>query len=539
MPDSKRVLIYTRISKDDTGEGKSNARQEDACRQLAAIRGWTVVDVVEDISYSAYSGKKRPGWDRVLEVMRSGTVDVVMAWAIDRITRSTSEFLQIAKVCSETGVAITTASGDVDLSTEMGKALGTIQSVFGELEVERKAARQRLANQQRAAQGKPWSSGWRPFGYELDGTVIPREADLIRKAADDVLTGASLRSVVGEWKALGVSTPRSSKGVDGWTHNGLRKILLNPRNAGLATYKGEVIGQGGWEPIIAPETHALLVAKLTDPSRLTRRESRGRKASNLLTGIAHCAVCDEPVAAGSGYQGRLIYQCASYHISTPRDDADAVIREAIVRTMLTTRPGLLMPLPERGMPSKLWEELQAMQSRMNTVAASFAEGVLNQEQMTTASRSLQEQKTRIEQEIADAEVQANVPTRMDQVREFEKLTLDEQRGLLARVARIKLYPRGRGKKNVPITHQVTLDLRVIYEARERPLLPFLYKDGDTSYATEREHWFTALDERPRRPQPAKEGFAVPVPPLDEDDAPGDADDSEHHPLALDNQPAHS
>src|SRR4051812_15988999 len=124
MPDRKRVLIYTRISKDDTGEGQSNARQEHACRLIAEARNWDVVDVVEDISYSAYSGKKRPGWERVLEAMRDGRVDVVMAWAIDRITRSTTEFLQIAKVCSDTGVAITTASGDVDLSTEMGKALG-------------------------------------------------------------------------------------------------------------------------------------------------------------------------------------------------------------------------------------------------------------------------------------------------------------------------------------------------------------------------------------------------------------------------------
>jgi DNA invertase Pin-like site-specific DNA recombinase len=77
MPDAERVRIYTRISKDDTGEGKSNARQEDACRKIAEIRGWNVVDFVEDISYSAYSGKKRPGWDRVLEIMRSGTTVIV------------------------------------------------------------------------------------------------------------------------------------------------------------------------------------------------------------------------------------------------------------------------------------------------------------------------------------------------------------------------------------------------------------------------------------------------------------------------------
>ena len=511
MPGRKRVIIYTRISKDDTGEGRSNDRQAQSCRLICEARDWEVVDVIDDISYSAYSGKKRPGWERVMDAVRDGRVDVVMAWAIDRVTRSTAEFLQIAKVCGDAGVSLTTASGDVDVSTDMGKALGTIQSVFGELEAARKAERQRLANQQRAAQGMPWSSGWRAFGYELNGTVVPHEAELIRKAADDVLAGASLRSVVSEWKALGMSTPRSAKGVDGWTHNGLRKILLNPRNAGLATYKGEVIGQGAWKAILSPETHALLVAKLTDPTRLTRRDSQGRKAANLLTGIARCAVCDEPVNAGSGYKGRLIYQCRSYHVSTPRDEADQLVRRTIVLTMLVTRPGLLMALPEKGVPSELWEDLQAVQSRMNAVATSFATGLLNETAMTAASKALQEQRSQIEQRIAQAEVATNVPTSGEQVRQFENLTLDEQRALLSTVARIRLHPRGRGKKNVPIKHQVTIDLRTIRKARERPLSPSLFKEGDTSYATDREDWFTALDERPGARRPPKEGFPVQLP----------------------------
>ncbi len=58
----KRCVIYTRVSRDDTGEGRSNERQEEVCRKLADLRGWEVVSVEADISVSAYSGTHRPAW---------------------------------------------------------------------------------------------------------------------------------------------------------------------------------------------------------------------------------------------------------------------------------------------------------------------------------------------------------------------------------------------------------------------------------------------------------------------------------------------
>ncbi len=59
----------------------------------------------------------------------------------------------------ETGVSIVTTDGDLDLSTEAGKAVATILGAVAEIEVERKGARQKRANQQRRAEGKRWSSG--------------------------------------------------------------------------------------------------------------------------------------------------------------------------------------------------------------------------------------------------------------------------------------------------------------------------------------------------------------------------------------------
>jgi site-specific DNA recombinase len=462
------------------------------------MRGWEVVGVVDDISKSAYSGKSREGWETIKSMMRERSVDLVIAWKMDRITRTVRELTDIIALSRETGVAIVTTEGDFDLSNEAGKMMATVLGAVAEMEVERKGARQKRANQQRREVGNRWASGWRPFGYELDGTMIQEEADLIRRAATDVLAGTPLREIARQWRESGVSTPRSAKGSDGWTHNGVRSILLNPRNAGLNTYKGEVVGSGNWEPIFPEDVHVRIKAKLTDPSRLT---NRGRVAVNLLSGIAVCAVCEEPATGGTATVYRrkdddeaspkrtAVYKCPNDHISTSREEADQLVVSAFKLSLLTStefRTAQLMPLNKRGDDiADLDRDATRINQEMHALATSLAEGRITLPQMETATSALQRQLSTIETALTAAthdEEDERVLVR-ENVERFGDMTTTEQREILRRVARIRLFPKRRGKRNVPIKHQVEMDLltfdrdgaeRVIPALAERP------KDGVSS-----------------------------------------------------------
>src|SRR5690606_20357781 len=134
-----RAVIYTRVSRDDSGEGQSNARQEEQCRKLADMRGWSVVAVEADVSISAYSGKHRPAWQRVLGMAERGEVDVIVAWRLDRVTRRVKELVDLTETARRTGVAVATTDGQLDLTTPTGKAVATILGAVAELEVEVKA----------------------------------------------------------------------------------------------------------------------------------------------------------------------------------------------------------------------------------------------------------------------------------------------------------------------------------------------------------------------------------------------------------------
>ena len=67
MTKGKATAIYARISRDRAGNLLGVERQEKACRELAEAKGWVIGGVYQDDDRSAYSGKPRPGYIRLLE----------------------------------------------------------------------------------------------------------------------------------------------------------------------------------------------------------------------------------------------------------------------------------------------------------------------------------------------------------------------------------------------------------------------------------------------------------------------------------------
>jgi hypothetical protein len=67
-----KPVIYTRLSSDREGDQTATARQRADCEKFYDGRGWSVVQVFEDVDYSAYTGIKRPGFEEVLATLAAG-----------------------------------------------------------------------------------------------------------------------------------------------------------------------------------------------------------------------------------------------------------------------------------------------------------------------------------------------------------------------------------------------------------------------------------------------------------------------------------
>src|SRR3954466_3605043 len=101
-----RAAVYARQSLDRTGEGAAVDRQVADCQRIADQRGWVVVETITDNDTSASTGKPRPGYQRLLGLMRSRSVDAIVVWHVDRLTRRLVDLEEVITICEATGVRL-------------------------------------------------------------------------------------------------------------------------------------------------------------------------------------------------------------------------------------------------------------------------------------------------------------------------------------------------------------------------------------------------------------------------------------------------
>ena len=103
-----RTVIYARYS----SENQRDASIEDqirSCRKRIEDEGWTYLHAYTDHAMSGAS-RLRPGYQRLLEDARAGEFDIVMAEALDRLSRDQEDIAALFKQLSFCNVRIVTLS---------------------------------------------------------------------------------------------------------------------------------------------------------------------------------------------------------------------------------------------------------------------------------------------------------------------------------------------------------------------------------------------------------------------------------------------
>ena len=308
----RRMGIYTRLSMDRSGEQTATDRQEADCRRLADARDWKIEKVYSDVDLSAYHSKKRPGYEQMLLDLEHKRIEGVLVWKLDRLVRSPAEFERFWETCDKAGAVLASYNELFDTTTEFGLAMVRILVVFARLESANISVRIQSAQKESVKTGKPLKGGKRPYGYEADKvTVKEDEAAIIREIVGRVLVNhEALYSIARDLNEREIPTAGGGR----WATTTIRTMLKSPRLAGLMQYRGEVLGEGQWDPIITLEERERLLAWFSKPSRRWHG-TPGRK--HLLSGLAMCGVCGYKMYAGRSYydaadgdrKTTLLYRC--------------------------------------------------------------------------------------------------------------------------------------------------------------------------------------------------------------------------------------
>ncbi len=442
----RAAAIYCRISRDARGDALGVQRQQDLCQDLADRKGWPVAEVYTDNDVSAYSGKRRPEYERLLADLESGARDGVLVVDTDRLTRTPAELERFIDVADRCGVALANVSGDLDLSSSDGRFRARIMGAVARQESEKKSERLRREREQAAQQGRS-HGGRRPFGYEPGGVDLRHdEALVVRELAERFLAGESLPALAKDLNERGVPTVYGGA----WRTTSVRTLLASARIAGLRTHKGEITGEACWPAIITREQHERIRGALGDP----RRQQRGRPPARLLTSMVVCGRCGATLASSQRRGRERRYVChptvgsgACGRIGVHADYLEAEVTDQVLAVLAS--PALADMVSTDDRDDGAGEELRAAEERLAELARDFAEGRIGRAEWLAArdvaERRVETARRSVERDTSRS-VLASVPTDVDALhRRWEDAGLDWRRAVLGAVVdRVEVHPAQRG-----------------------------------------------------------------------------------------------
>lgn len=161
-----RAALYPRVSHHDQAEfGFSLEAQRKHLIQLCELKGYEIVDIYEDAGISA-KNTNRPEFQRMMNDVKDGKIDVVVCYKLDRLTRSLSDLEWVLKELEKYNCNLVSASEDINTSTANGRFFIKIVILLAELELERTSERIKFVFDDKVNTGGA-ITGCQPLGYKV------------------------------------------------------------------------------------------------------------------------------------------------------------------------------------------------------------------------------------------------------------------------------------------------------------------------------------------------------------------------------------
>jgi DNA invertase Pin-like site-specific DNA recombinase len=340
---TKRASIYCRTSSDDK-QGVSIPQQVEDGKKLAATNGWEVAGVYIDQDVKGWypprqwaEGRRkiRPALSDMIDAIKGGKIDVVIARKLDRLSRAKAEeqhkllsfFEQneIGLACTHDSIPdISSATGELSIAMLLAISRYEWRKIRDNI----KAAKdyQKLHNLKR--------SGACLLGYVdamVDGkkgvAIDPDKAPIARYIFAEYAKGTSIYKVVEQLK---IKYPYQTMTGKQWNQVTIKGMLINPKYIGMENYQGE-LRKTFFPAIIDMKTWAIVAERMK-----FRQPRAGAKTElvHLFSGILRCSYCGEklvlmsekrPDKIGKGKPYR--YYCCPFPHRNCSKDKPAILRE--------------------------------------------------------------------------------------------------------------------------------------------------------------------------------------------------------------------
>ena len=458
-----RAAAYCRLSKDDDqiGESSSIQTQRDMLTMFIVGQGWKLVDVYIDDGYTGLN-TDRPGFQRMLEDIEAGKIDIVVTKDLSRLGRNYVQTgYYIEEFFPKNHVRYIAMNDSVDTTMDYNDIV-PFKNILNEFYSRDVSKKIRSAYKVKAQQGV-FTGAYAPLGYRKDpnqqGHLIVDEetAWIVRKIFAWAKEGWGAQHIKTQLEAEKIPTPTwwnrqrglrnyhgrferegnvTQEGACVWGLTTIKKLLTQP------VYIGAVAGQKnvtkfkvGWlgyrpmdewvivegmhEPIIDRQTWDIVQEKIQ-----SRKRPDQRGEFSIFSGLLKCSTCGKTCTARYNSQRRKVYSCLTYnrygknhctsHVIFGDQLYDAVLQdirefaaialedeEAVVELLTKRSEDADRRSQMEAQRSALVQRKQELDTMMDKLYLDWTNGRLNEDNFNRMSASTQAQQESMKLRISE------------------------------------------------------------------------------------------------------------------------------------------
>lgn len=425
----KRIAgIYTRVSTEDQArEGFSMGEQEERLIEYSKLKGYEVYKVYKDAGISA-KNDKRPAYLEMIDDIKEGRINVVVAFKLDRLTRSVFGVEKLMKVVNEVECGIDCLADESNTVTSTGRMIMRIITSVSQNEIEKCSERTKFGMAGAIKQGHIPNKA--PLGYTRDEKKLvpdPLTKDVPIRIFNLYLEGNSHQSIAN------ILNKEKVLGRTNWLDSTVQKILTNE------IYKGDFVhGKRQKHPKYYENVVEPLVSKEVweNCQYQKKRNARHyeRTATYLFTNKLKCSKCGCFLGGkatkkknGTRY---FYYRCEKCKTYFSEEKIEDLLLSCFI--MLQRHEELLNDYYTPFIKSKLnnhtkdyEKELKDLDKQLDRINTAYIKGVTKLDCFEKEVKNIEFRKQELERKVIEQKQYDNLTFTLDDLIIFEdKQTID-------------------------------------------------------------------------------------------------------------------
>ena len=382
----KNAGVYIRVSTEDQArEGFSLGKQEEKLLALCKFKDLEVYKVYKDAGISAKDMEHRPQFQEMLKDMKNGKINYIVAYKLDRITRSVRDLEELISVLEQYNCFLLCDRDDVNTSTANGRFFVRMLTVLSQLEIEIVSERTKFGLNGAIKSGH--IPGQRPFGYKIadDKKMIIDNATrpYVEKIFDMYLEGKSFQQIANYFEENNIYPKKK------WKDTTIQKIIDNKIYMGDYEQYKRIGKQENLEPIVYMNVVEPIIsrAKWEECQRQKERNQRTYTRDRIYTFFQRlkCPNCSRIMKCkGSGGTKRkyIYYTCEHCHINFNENHVELLLKDFIYDLLeydMAVKKFFLPVLEDKSNnidTSTIDKEIRELQKQRDRIKQAYIKGIV-------------------------------------------------------------------------------------------------------------------------------------------------------------------